>query len=99
MAQTLALPLTFRNGSAVSYTDIDDRYYVQILMNLFRTEEKELPLTPQVGGPDPTFTGVSVRTLRDIANKYVPEIKITGSSFERNDDGEVRVDFTYYRTD
>lgn len=99
MAETLASPMSFRNGSAVSYTDSDDRYYVQIVMNLFRIEGGELPLTPDIGTPDPTFSGISIRSMRDIANKYVPEINITGSSYEKNDDGEVRVDFTYYRTD
>ena len=96
MASILAFPVEFRNGTFVVHSDIDDAYYTQLLTMALGFQPDELPLNPNFGTSDPTFTNISRATIVEKAAKYVPEILITGISDFVSESGEelVRINFT-----
>jgi len=96
MASILAFPVQFRNGAFVVHTDDTDPFYTQLLSMALMIQPDELPLNPNFGTSDPTFTNISRATIIEKASKYVPEILITGISDFVADSGEelVQINFT-----
>lgn len=97
---TLKFPITFSSDtrSMVRLREGSDEYIKQLLSICLLTEPFVLPLTPDFGTADPSFSTVSPEQLMIVANKFIPEIRIEGvSSTATDDSGVTSVKFVYNR--
>jgi len=94
---TLKFPLQFDSSrNIVKLVEGTDEYVKQLLAMCILTEPFILPLTPDFGVGDPTFSTIPTPQLLLAANKYVPEIQIIDvSSTTTEESGAVNVKFTY----
>ena len=94
---TLKFPLRFdTNKNLVKLKEGTDGYIKQLLAMCILTEPFILPLTPDFGVADPTFSVVPIPQLLIAANKYIPEIEIVDiDSVTEETSGTVNVRFTY----
>lgn len=97
MASIIAFPLQFRDGSLVTHPDTSDQFYVQLLSMALSIQPDELPLNPNFGTLDPTFSNISRATLIEKAAKYVPEVQVTGISDFVSDSGEELINISFTR--
>lgn len=96
---TLKFPLKFgTDKQIVKLVDNTDDYIKQLISFCILTEPFSLPLTPDFGVADPSFSTVSPERLILAANKFIPEVTIVGVGATNNDtDGRVNVRFIYNR--
>jgi len=96
---TLKFPLRFDKSKRIAtLTEGTDEYFKQLLAMTILTEPFILPLTPDFGVADPTFSVIPAPQLLIAANKYVPEIQIVDvDSVNDEASGTINVKFTYRR--
>lgn len=96
---TLKFPLRFDNDKQiVKLRENTDDYVKQLISFCILTEPFILPLTPDFGVADPSFSTVSPERLMLAANKFIPEVSIVAVDATINDtDGRVAVKFIYNR--
>lgn len=79
-------------------TENTDAYIKQLISFCILTEPFSLPLSPDFGVADPSFSTVSPDRLMLAANKFIPEVTIVAvDSNIDNEDGRVNVRFIYNR--
>jgi len=75
-----------------------DDYIRQMISVCILTEPFILPLTPDFGVADPTFTTLSPATLMLNVSKYIPEVSLVSVDSNLNEEtGTVNVKFVYNR--
>lgn len=80
---TLVFPLIFNSNGLATIQDGTRDYYAQLLSNIATVQYGELPLRPDVGVPDVSFTITgSFVPLVSAAVRTLPEIVITSISEE-----------------
>jgi hypothetical protein len=96
---TLRFPIKFDNNKQMSkLTENTDAYIKQLISFCILTEPFSLPLSPDFGVADPSFSTVSPDRLMLAANKFIPEVTIVAvDSNIDNEDGRVNVRFIYNR--
>lgn len=96
---TLKFPLRFTaDGEIKKLREGTDDYYKQMLSVCILTEPFILPLTPDFGTADPTFSSLPPTQLILSAVKYVPEVKIVSVDSSQDEElGLVNVQFVYSR--
>jgi hypothetical protein len=95
----LKFPLSFDNdGSMSKLRENSDGFFKQLISFCILTEPASLPLTPDFGVYDPTFSRVSPEKLALSASKFIPEVQIQslGGTISSND-GTISVKFVYNR--
>ena len=96
---TLRFPIKFdTNKQIVKLAENTDAYIKQLISFCILTEPFSLPLSPDFGVADPSFSTVSPDRLMLAANKFIPEVTIVAVESNINDDeGRVNVRFIYNR--
>lgn len=96
---TLKFPITFtRNRKLETLREGTDDYIRQMISVCLLTEPFILPLTPDFGVADPSFSTVSPASLLINVNKFVPEVSIVSVDTNLNEEiGSVNVRFIYNR--
>lgn len=96
---TIKFPIKFNVDKQLTVlAENTDAYIKQIISFCILTEPFSLPLSPDFGVADPTFSTLSPERLLLAANKFVPEVTIVGvNSNINNNDGRVSVSFIYNR--
>lgn len=75
-----------------------DDYIRQMISVCILTEPFILPLTPDFGVADPTFSTLSPATLMLNVSKYIPEVSLISVDSSLNEEaGTVSVKFLYNR--
>lgn len=97
--ETLAIPFTLSGGRAVVYPDTDDKFYAQILTTTLCIEPNEMPLDPNFGVNDPTFSNTSRANAVELAAKYIPEISIINVTTIIDDNGSEKLAISFTRED
>lgn len=96
---TLKFPIRFtKNRQIEKVRDGTDEFIRQLISICILTEPYVLPLTPEFGTDDPSFSTVSPASLMLNVSKFIPEIsllEVTPSLSE--DTGIVKVKFIYNR--
>jgi hypothetical protein len=93
-------PVSFSTDTReiVKLREGSDDYIKQIISICILTEPFTLPLTPDFGTADPSFSVVSPEQLMLAANKFIPEVSIVAVNSSISDDsGSVNVQFIYNR--
>jgi hypothetical protein len=79
-------------------TENTDLYIKQLISFCILTEPFSLPLSPDFGVADPSFSTVSPDRLMLAANKFIPEVTVVAVESNIDDgDGRVNVRFIYNR--
>ena len=73
---TLALPISFRQGNFEKHIDGTDEYYAHILALTMQIEPGELPITVEYGCYNPIFDNRAIASLAVTAAQFVPEIDL-----------------------
>jgi len=96
---TLKFPLQFSaDREFVKLVDGTDDYIKQLISVCLLTEPFILPLTPDFGTADPSFSTVSPANLMLNVNKFIPEVTIVSVGTTLNEElGTVNVKFIYNR--
>jgi len=93
---TIKFPLRFaESGEALRLSDGSDEYYAQMLALAMQIMPGELPLAPDYGTEDPTFSTDSKLTFIATAASYVPEVEISEVEIRQDDFGKTRIDVAY----
>lgn len=92
-------PLSFSENREFSkLKENTDEYIRQMISVCILTEPFILPLTPDFGTADPTFSTVSPANLMLNVNKFIPEVSIVSVDTRlQEDSGSVNVKFIYNR--
>lgn len=81
LVDTFKFPLIFNTRGIAVHEEGSREYYSQLLSNLAVIEFGELPLRPDVGVPDITFSSTgSFIPIVSAAAQHIPEILITNVS-------------------
>lgn len=96
---TLKFPIRFtRTREIEKIREGTDDYVRQIISVCILTEPFILPLTPDFGTADPSFSTVSPSSLILNINKFIPEISLVSVGTVLNEEaGSVNVKFIYNR--
>lgn len=96
---TLKFPLSFSKNREISkVTEGTDDYIRQMLSVCILTEPFILPLTPDFGVADPSFSTLSPATLMLNVAKYIPEVSLVAvDSLLDESAGTIKVRFIYNR--
>ena len=95
----IKFPLRFDTDKQIAkLREGTDDYIRQLISFCILTEPFVLPLSPDFGVADPSFSTVSPERLMLAANKFVPEVTIVAVETNIDDaDGRVAVKFIYNR--
>jgi len=88
---TFKFPVSFRAGGIQKLTDGTDDYYAQLLALSIQIIPGELPLNPQYGVQDPTFSESLTRDLAFTAGAFIPEIIVETALISTDDSGVSKV--------
>ena len=93
----LRFPIKFDgNGNFVKVANGTDEYVKQLISVCILTEPYILPLTPEFGVNDPSFSTGSLKQPMLAASKFIPEIWVLSLSSALADDrGKLNVKFVY----
>ena len=96
---TLKFPIRFtRTREIEKIREGTDDYVRQMISVCILTEPFVLPLTPDFGTVDPSFSTVSPSSLMLNINKFIPEISLVAVNTLLNETlGTVNVKFVYNR--
>ena len=96
---TLKFPIRFtRNREIEKIREGTDDYIRQMISVCILTEPFVLPLTPDFGTADPSFSTVSPSSLMLNINKFIPEISLVAvNTLLSETSGTVNVKFIYNR--
>lgn len=96
---TLKFPIAFtRNRKLQTLREGTDDYIRQMISVCLLTEPFILPLTPDFGVADPSFSTVNPASLLINVNKFVPEVSIVSVDTNLDEElGSVNVRFIYNR--
>lgn len=96
---TLKFPIRFtRTREIEKIREGTDDYVRQMISVCILTEPFVLPLTPDFGTADPSFSTVSPSSLMLNINKFIPEISLVAVNTLLNEtSGTVNVKFVYNR--
>lgn len=96
---TLKFPIRFtRTREIEKIREGTDDYIRQMISVCILTEPFVLPLTPDFGTADPSFSTVSPSSLMLNINKFIPEISLVAVNTLLNEtSGTVNVKFVYNR--
>jgi len=92
---TLRIPLRFRNGEAEKLTEGSDEYFAQLLALTAQILPGELPLNPNYGVDDPTFSEAARRSLAFVAGAFIPEIVLENVEIIDTDSGRSQIDIAF----
>ena len=92
---TIALPLSFRQGYFEKYTEGTDEYYGFLLSMAMQIEPGELPITVNYGCYSPLFNNQAISNLAIAAAQFVPEIDIVDVNILNVGEGQVRIDVAF----
>ena len=95
---TFSIPFRFVGSQAAKHTEGTDEYYLHILSNVLQIEPGELPLEPNLGINDPTFSRITRASIMELATKYVPELRVSAVNRFASEDGTEEIVVTYTRT-
>jgi hypothetical protein len=94
---SIKFPMQFTSGGLSRVAEESDEYYRQLLAISALTEPNSLPLTPDFGIWDPTFSTVEKGQFVLHSSRFVPEVEIEEVDVSINDEGESVVSFAYRR--
>ena len=94
---TIKLPIEYDNSGFKKIADGTDEYYKQLLSITARTEPQVLPITPQFGVFDPTFSTIDRGQFLVQAARHIPEIRLLSIEINEGNQGSRDVAFTYSR--
>jgi hypothetical protein len=96
---TLKFPIRFtRNREIEKISEGTDDYIRQMISVCILTEPFVLPLTPDFGTADPSFSTVAPSSLMLNVNKFIPEISLVAvDTLLSETSGTVNVKFIYNR--
>lgn len=92
---TLRVPLRFRDGEAEKLIEGEDPYYAQLLALTCQIMPGELPLTPNYGVDDPTFSETAKRQLAFLAGAFIPEITLESVDISDSNSGVSGIDIAF----
>lgn len=92
---TIALPISFRQGYFEKYTDGTDEFYAFLLSMAMQIEPGELPITVNYGCFSPLYDNRSIANLAVAAAQFVPEIDIVDVEVDSFADGRTRIDVSF----
>lgn len=92
---TLKFPIRFRQGEVEKLTEGNDDFYAQLLALSLQIVPGELPLTPQFGVEDPTFSPALTRDLAFTAGAFIPEIIVDTAQIVTDETGVSRVNLSF----
>jgi len=96
---TLKFPIRFTVGRQIEKVkDGTDDFIRQLISVCILTEPYVLPLTPEFGTADPSFSTVSPSSLMLNVSKFIPEISLLAVTPSVSaDSGTINVRFIYNR--
>lgn len=92
---TLSFPITFIDGSVTKIAEGSDEYYSHLLALLVQIQPEDLPLNPQYGILDPTFSEILTRDMAMSVGAFIPEIIVDSAEIIVDDSGETRVNIAF----
>lgn len=87
--------MRFRLGGVEKIDDGTDEYYSHLLALAIQIVPGELPLSPQYGVEDPSFSESLTRDLAFTAGAYIPEIIIDTANIIPAENGQTKVDLSF----
>jgi len=96
---TFKFPISFSDNREINkLKEGTDDYIRQMISVCILTEPFVLPLTPDFGVADPSFSTISPATLMLNVSKYIPEVSLVAVDSSLDEDsGLVNVKFVYNR--
>jgi|TARA_Y100001949_G_scaffold113239_1_gene95989 hypothetical protein len=92
---TIKFPIQFDSSGLAKLREKSSDYYKQLLTLAILTEPGRLPLTPDFGINDPTYTSLDKGRFVIQASRFVPEVVITGIDAEVSAEEEIAVVFGF----
>jgi hypothetical protein len=92
---TFKFPIRFANGGVEKFIDGTDEYYSHLLALVVQIQPADLPLNPQYGVTDPTFSESLIRDLALSVGGFIPEIIVENAEITIEDNGESRIDIAF----
>lgn len=92
---TLRFPIRFANGGVEKYQEGTDDYYSHLLALLVQIQPQDLPLSPQYGVQDPTFSETLTRDLALSVGGFIPEIIVESATIEVSNSGETKINIAF----
>lgn len=92
---TFKFPVRFRQKGVEKIEEGTDEYYSHLLALAIQIIPGELPLSPQYGVQDPTFSADLTRDLAFTAGAYIPEIIIDTANINPSETGLTQVDISF----
>jgi len=94
---SMRVPFRFRGGEIEKNVDNTDEYYAQLLALTAQIVPGELPLSPEYGVADPTFSEQAKRQFAFVVGSLVPEILLTNVEVDQDDSGKVGIQIGFTR--
>lgn len=92
---TLKLPFRFRTGGVEKIADSTDEYYAHLLALAIQIVPGELPLNPQYGVEDATFSESLTRDLAFTAGAFIPEIIVDTADISLAVNGRSQINLAF----
>ena len=91
---TLKFPVRFRGGGVEKYQQGTDDYCAHLLALSIQINPGELPLNPQYGVEDATFSESLTRDLAFTAGAFIPEIIVEVAEITLDESGQTKVNIS-----
>lgn len=92
---TLKFPFRFRTGGIEKIAEGTDDYYAHLLALCLQIVPGELPLNPQYGVEDATFSDSLTRDLAFTAGAFIPEIIVETAQISLDASGRSRINIAF----
>lgn len=92
---TLKFPIRFRRGGVDKFQEGTDDFYAHLLALSMQIIPGELPLNPQYGIEDATFSESLTRDLAFTAGAFIPEIIVDVAEIVTDETGQTRINISF----
>jgi len=93
---SIAFPIRFTSDRDLKkHADGSAEQYAQILAIAAQTLPGEMPITPNFGSADPTFSDEAKKNLMFTAAAFVPEIRLVDVQISDTEDGRAQLDVSF----